>query len=118
MKIETREDALLWCFTLWMDMARTGNSRKSESWVWKTKGGGLFKCEYDCPACQYVHINLGEPNYRECAAVCPIKWSSINNHCCSVNSEFMKWKYSTTKTDNKKWALEIAILALEALSTK
>lgn len=110
MKIETREDALLHCFDLWLWLAETG-SRDKEDWPgWERNFGYLEGCSYDCPCCGYTE--------GDCLK-CPIVWSGVDGGyggypCCQEGAEFDKWA-NANEEESKKWALEIAILALEAL---
>ncbi len=101
MKIETRTDALIQCFNLWLWAGVTGIERKCDWPGWKSNGGYLEYCSAWCPICEYSN----------CCAVCIIKWS---NGSCD-NSEFYEWAYAETKQERIKWALKIAALALDAL---
>ncbi len=103
MKVETREDALLHCFDLWLWAAVTGSKHK-EDWPGLKKNGGYLEyCLHDCPACEY----------SESCEHCIIKWKE---ECCvHAGSEFSKWDNARTKQERTKWALRIAALALDAL---
>ena len=103
MEIETKRDALLHCFDLWLWLAVTGAAHKMEWPGWKFNGGYLGNCENNCPCCGYASCSQ-----------CPIDiWA--NGYCESEDSPFTNWFKSQTKTERSKWALEIAILALDAL---
>ncbi len=112
MKIKTREDALLHCFDLWLWLAVTGND-KGDWPGWKFRGGHLERCECLCPVCGYTKRDWSKPKVYSCENSCLIKWNG--RWCESITAEYSRWSRSKTKKDRKKWALEIAILALEAL---
>ncbi len=111
MKVKTKTDALLHCFDLWLWLAVTGADHKSFWPGWEFNGGYLEECCHDCPVCDYglvVSIN------DLCNEKCIIKWK--NNHCNEKRgAQFYNWDNAKTERARKKWALEIAILALEAL---
>ncbi len=109
MKIETREDALLHTIDLWLWLAVTGNRFKGQWPGWEDRGGYLGDCLHDCPVCHFTAIG----NFRTKCKKCPIKWSK--NKCWLFGGEFKRWESGATIETRKKWALEIAILALEAL---
>ena len=101
---QTREEALLDCFDLWLWIAVT-NGHKFEWPGWKTNGGYLELCTSFCPACEFS---------TECD--CIIKWGSCGGHCNSSGSPFYYWHNGRpSKKDRKKYALQIATLALKAL---
>ncbi len=109
MKIETREDALLHCFDLWLWLTVNPFSRK-DRWVgWEDNGGYLEAIINDCPVCEYMEAIKEDPLCENCT----IKWGA--RHCTVRGSAYRAWRDSKTEEDRKKWALEIAILALEAL---
>jgi len=115
MKVETREDALLHCFDLWLWLAGNPNLSK---WGWPgwTKNGGYLKhCYMDCPCCELFYT---EKSCHEC----PLKWSNGGRKYMCERSEYGHWRRAVMRVGGvegrKKWALEIAILALEGLSTK
>jgi len=109
MKIKTREDALLHCFDLWLWLAVTGTLVKADWPGWMENGGHLEPCQAHCPACDYTKRG----DWEDCTSSCPLKWT--NGWCNDSDGEFCKWNHAQSKKDRKKWALEIAILALKAL---
>ncbi len=113
MKIQTKEDALLTCFDLWIDLAASGSKDKS-SWVgWKRNGGDIDDCVDYCPCCEYSIIIVKVKGLIDsCKKHCPIKWS--DGHC--EDSEFGDWLHAETPEESSKCALKIATLALEALT--
>lgn len=113
MKIKTREDALLHCFDLWLWLAITGSDKKSEWPGWNFNGGYLERCIFwNCPTCEYTH---NTHFVGGCNNACLLNWSSGNRKCNYKGGEFWEWRHAVTIEDRKKWALEIAILALEAM---
>jgi len=119
MKVKTKQDALLHCFDLWMWCAVTGKTDKNNWPGWKRKGGYLEACVNVCPLCEFCFGNdlnddpdtvVDDPVCQNC----PIKWSG--GDCQSIDSEFFKWANATLPKARSKWALEIAILALKALT--
>ena len=103
MKVETREDALLHCFDLWLWLAVTGGKLKYLWPGWKAQGGYLEHCFAHCPTCEYTNV----------CATCIINWNGID--CNTDDGEFKKWGNAKTKQERTKWALKIAALALDAL---
>ncbi|KKM94057.1 hypothetical protein LCGC14_1202170 [marine sediment metagenome] len=107
MKVETKTDALLHCFDLWLWMAVTGEKDKDEWPGWKRNGWYLENCFADCPACEYMENKKIDCNK------CIISWPKTE--CDGAGGLFRRWRWSETKKEKKQLALEIAILALEAL---
>lgn len=113
MKIKSREDALLHCFDLWLWLALNPDKvcGSKQLWPgWEERGGYLDYCYRNCPCCEFAPTDCNR---------CPIKWSytGSKDYMCEY-SEYRKWRNSKTLEDRTKWALEIAILALEALNPK
>lgn len=116
MKIETKEDALLHCFDLWLWLALNPDKEKWDWPGWKNKGGHLEDCENDCPCCEYREYVEHKICYaNSCHNTCSVKWKGGN--CLNFKSEYKEWGrlFPNETEDRKKWALEIAILALEAM---
>ncbi len=103
MKVETREDALLHCFDLWIWLAVTGKRDKKEWPGWKIKGGYLESCTDECPACEVSTT----------CEYCIIRWRVIGD---CTDSEFDDWCYAPDTKNRSEVALKIASLALEALT--
>ncbi len=104
MKIETREDALLHCFDLWLWLAVTGSPGKDRWPGWEKNGGHLESCLHDCPVCGHS---------RQICSHCIIKWKKA--WCDDEEAEYGKWTNAESKQERTKYALEIAALALDAL---
>lgn len=114
MQVKTKEDALLHCFDLWLWLAMNPRKGKREWPGWKAQGGYLQDCQYECPACEYVKRDWDFEMDKSCEDDCIISWS--DRWCEDSKAEFRLWKNpKNTAKDRTKWALEIAILALEAL---
>ena len=109
MKIKTKNDSLLHCFDLWLWLAVTGDTRKYEWPGWKENGGYLEKCSQHCPACAFS----SPEDLMDCSD-CVVKWP--DGHCNVKESPFYQWYGSQTKRTRSKYALEIVILVLEALT--
>lgn len=113
MKIETRKDALLHCFDLWLWLAVTGSRDKCGWPGWKSRGGYLDVCEMGCPVCEYSTLRPElDCNRRGCI----IAWNSVDG-CCNDNgtTEYQQWNSARNRQTRTKWALKIAALALDAL---
>ena len=110
MKVKTKEDALLHCFDLWLWLAVTGSPYKEKWSGWKENSGYLEKCDSDCPCCEYHKIKRGRCNEN-----CILNWCG-GYGCKEFGDEFSTWTDATSSKNRSKWALEIAILALEALT--
>lgn len=108
MKVETKEDACLCGFDLWLELAVTGSNNKSTFTGWRFNSGVVEECVHDCPCCEFVKVIKGM------CCVCPIRWAST--YCESFGSEFDNWCKAKSTQEYSKWALEIAILHLEALT--
>jgi len=107
MKIETKEDALLHCFDLWLWLALNPASYKDDWPGWELNGGYLKSCRSLCPVCEY-----GLSGVRQyCNEKCLIKWTG--ERC--VEGEFSEWSVAETPKARTKWALKIATLALNEL---
>ena len=109
MKIKTKEDALLHCFDLWLWLAVTGNDRKFNWPGWEENGGYLEPCVSYCPVCEFSNIDSID-SCKDCA----VNWPG--GHCNVTFSPFYQWCGSEMEEKRSKWALEIAILALKALT--
>ena len=105
MKVKTREDALLWCFSLWIDIAVNRWHTKDQSSIWAWNDGGVEECYADCPCCEYTNNNCSK---------CPISWPNKSERCAceGEGSPYLKW----IDTRSLESALQIATLALEALT--
>jgi len=117
MEIETKEDALVACFGLWIDMSITGGSHKRSSSVWEENGGWIERCLNNCPCCEFAKSQKKPEELHRCH-YCPIKWGGNRKRymCEGVGAAFNKWyAYDGTKKDRTKWALKIATLSMEAL---
>jgi len=112
MKVETREDALLHCFDLWLWLACNPARKFKEDWPgWEENGGYLEHCNCYCPCCHYVYNYVYKRDFEQCQDLCPIKWSDI----WCMTGEFGSYCTATTNKERTKWALKIAELALDAL---
>ena len=110
MKVETKEDALIHCFDLWLWCAVTGKNKYD--WPgWGFNGGYLNPCQFDCPCCEYVGYDGYEQNKVLCDE-CPISWGVAR---CFYGSVFLEWECARTVANRKTAALKIATLAMEAL---
>ena len=113
MKIETREDALLVCFDFWLNNAVTGTSCKWKWRGWTAMGGDVEYCDHHCPCCEFIGSDGRACGCRDC----PIKWGhgKVTRSYRCVRSECGKWANAKNHKERSKWALAIAVLALEAL---
>ncbi len=114
MKIKTKRDALLTCFDLWIWIAATGSTMKSDWPEWAFNGGEIETCLHSCPCCEFAR----KVQKRECdhndPPVCPVTWANI--YCEFGGSEFGSWYRARSEEEREKCALAIAVLALEALT--
>lgn len=105
----SKRDALLHCFDLWMWLAVTGRY-KAEWPEWEHNGGDVGCFDSNCPMCEYV-----EGRGLDCGG-CPINWTEEPEGICTeCDSPFEHWSNATSARERKKYALEIAVLALETL---
>lgn len=108
MKVETKEDALLHCFALWLWLAMNPGDKKSEWPGWVFNGGDVEKCLFNCPCCEVYWQNCSN---------CPIAWNDDANdsfrcRCENTDSPFFKWLDTGRRS---KYAMQIAVKAMEAL---
>ena len=109
MKVETKEDALIHCFDLWLWLSLHPNEQKSDWPGWYWNGGYLSECNHNCPVCEYDLV----VNNNGCEPDCLISWTSGGGGCCSDGSPYKEW--SPGRSNAKDLALDICTLALDAL---
>lgn len=104
MKIKTAQDALNHCFDLWLWLALNPYSSKCD-WPGLATNGGYLKALWQyCPLC--------ELSFQDCARCKKLIGVDL---CTSQMSPYGRWTNATTASSRSKAALEIAIIALEAL---
>ena len=101
----TKKLALKICIELWEWLAKTGNCVKRNWPGWKKYG----KMDNDCPCCEYI-------NQTSHTRECPI-WKCLGAQSCfSFESPYVKWYYSATILNRKRYAQQVVNLAKKKLS--
>lgn len=104
MKIKTASDALNHCFDLWLWLAWHPYSSKC-NWPGLISNGGYLEALWQyCPLCELYFQNC-------------VRCKKLINVdlCTSQMSPYNQWTRATLASSRSKAALEIAIIALEAL---
>lgn len=112
-----KEECLLDCFDLWMDIAVNDHILKRQSAIWSWNGGDI-KCEDGnnyCSCCKYVKVQKRAAG-TACNDVCPILWNDSEENCIVDGSPYRKWLITEPDMPDPKAALEIARRALAALT--
>ncbi|MBW8001738.1 MAG: hypothetical protein FVQ80_06910 [Planctomycetes bacterium] len=91
--IELHDDLWDWC-------SRNPTKEKSDWPEWKKNGGKIPEVECECFLCEWVR-----DSYKEsCVEKCPLKWSSKNGRCNSLDGEFHMWENAKTLKLKRKYA--------------
>jgi len=113
MIVETKEDAVLHCFDLWLWMACNPEEPKHMWPGWLSNGGYLGCCMLECPCCEYQGNNDDED--FPCNVICPLTWTVGGEWCGDADSPYKKWINSKTSSEKTEYALEICALAIDAM---